>query len=245
MLDFSSADEEESTLDLFNLTLHAKQLDLPASEETFNRILKAVRLDGLKPWVFEGNPSLNAPYHGGMHEMLMTCYAFMAAAYHDVGWCNMRALVLAASLHDYDHTGALAAPTTDDSVNIERAIIGLHEFAKQNGKVTAAELALAERLIRCTRYPYLADTADLLEEIMRDADLCMPYVASPVREQLFSGLRAELAASGRVYSAEEFADGVHAFYGAAKYHTAWSQVYAEAHNLKSKLDELSSNMRTA
>lgn len=49
MLDFSSADEEESTLDLFNLTLHAKQLDLPASEETFNRILKAVRLDGLKP----------------------------------------------------------------------------------------------------------------------------------------------------------------------------------------------------
>lgn len=178
--------------------------------------------------------------------MLMTCFAFMGAAYHNLPWSQMRAVVAAACMHDFDHTGALGQPATDDTVNINRALEGLAELVHHNPKLLSAdELALVSSLIRCTRYPYLTEPADLLEELIRDADMCMPYVSQPTRDKLFNGLRQELAASGRVYTPEAFADGVFAFYSASTRHTAWAKAYAEKHNLERSLQDLSANMRMA
>lgn len=64
MLDFGSSKEEERCLDLFDLCQHARELNLPADEETFGRVLAALCLDELGCWVYDVNPSVDAPYHG-------------------------------------------------------------------------------------------------------------------------------------------------------------------------------------
>jgi len=243
MLSFNSVAEEEAFLDLFDLCLHSKRLDLEISENTFERILGALYLDGLANWVDQLNPSKLAPYHGAVHEKLMTCYAFMGAAYHDIDWTSMRCIVAAACLHDFDHTGVNVS-STDDTVNIDRALTGAKAIFKKSPLMfTDGEKLLVERLIACTRYPYLNEPVDLLEEIMRDADMCMPYVSAPLREKLFHGLRQELATSGRIYTIEAFADGVVTFYSTGIQHTEWAKCLAIKHNLESTAQDLGSNLR--
>jgi hypothetical protein len=246
MLYFNSMADEEACYQLFDLCLHAKRLDLEASDLTFRRILDASSLNGLADWVEAKNPSRDAPYHGAIHEKLMTCFAFMAASYADIGWSQRRCIVAAACLHDFDHTGVLPEPAKDDTINIQRALAGFDLVNKTSPLMfNQAERDLIVSLIQCTRYPYLAEPGTDLEKIMRDADMCMPYVSQPIRDQLFLGLHQELAASGRVYTLDEFADGVVAFYDAGTRHTAWANAYFEKHNLSRSLQELSANLRMA
>lgn len=247
MLYFNSAADEEATFELFNLCLHAKRMDLEVSDLTFRRIINALGLSYMLEWVEDKNPSKDAPYHGALHEKLMTCYAFMAAAHANVTWDEMRCIVVAACMHDFDHTGIHPVPTKDDTININRALEGLQSFfdASPLAFYSFDQRNLIIKLIQCTRYPYLAEPRTELEGIMRDADMCMPYVSQPIREQLFLGLHQELAASGRVYTLDEFADGVVTFYVAGTKHTAWATEYAIRHNQLLTLEALSNNLRMA
>ena len=247
MLYFNSAADEEATFEMFQLCLHAKRMDLEASDLTFRRIINALHLNLLLEWVEDKNPSRDAPYHGATHEKLMACYAFMASAFNDVKWDDMRCIVAAACMHDFDHTGAHSVPSKDDTVNIDRALQGLQAFFNAHPFVFQSlnDRGLIIELIKCTRYPYLQEPQTELEEILRDADMCMPYVSQPSREQLFLGLHQELTASGRVYTLDEFAEGVVAFYVAVTKHTAWAHEYSIRHNQSLKLKELSDNLRMA
>jgi hypothetical protein len=221
-------------------------LDMQASPEFFEAILDQLDLVELNDWVYLHNPSVYAPYHGAQHETLMTCYAYLACQHEGLLISEHRLVIAAACMHDFNHSGADLHPNLDDSHNIERALAGL---AKLRG--TEPELFFSRewqeisRLIACTRYPYLAEPADLLEKIMRDADMSMPYVDSPLCEKLFLGLRQELAAAGKVYTLDEFANGVIDFYQAGTKHTTWAVNYAKRHNLTRKLEELCATLKDA
>ena len=106
----------------------------------------------------------------------------------------MRALLIAALFHDFDHTGRPHRGDEDpDGINIEIAISGLRRYLTSDDRALMPEI---EALIEATHFPYKADSQklDLLGKIIRDADLVQAL--SPVWiQQVVIGLAREAGVS--------------------------------------------------
>lgn len=182
------------------------------------------------------NPSVDAPYHGAFHEAAMVTLVFEASKFFNLRADVTRNLVLAAAFHDYDHTGG----NSTDDVNISRAVAGVSAALKNIvgtedlDDVTASVI----ELIKCTQYPYVAEPIGLLQGIMRDADLMMPYLPIDDAVWLFRGLKREMEISRGPILMSDFADGVLDFYSKVKWHTSWAQRKAEKHNFETRLLQL-------
>jgi len=215
----------EATLDLLSrevlVNLEAKRLRLGPRPEACADVLRALGLEGVINYIDTFNPSAGAPYHNAQHEAAVVTLVYEAGLYHNLGRRELRALVVAAAMHDFDHSaGALP-----DSKNIEAAVEGLYllhtAVAFTSSAITDSETALAEQLIRVTQYPYISGTNDLLEDIMRDADLMMPMLADPLRADLFKGLAREMQAT-KSFTKQEFADGIIDFFKKVVWHSTWA-----------------------
>lgn len=241
-LDLALEEDDEYILSREMLVnLEAKRMRLAGRYDACADVLRALNLEGLLDYIDSFNPSAEAPYHNAKHEAAVVTAAYEGGRYHGLNRYELRSLVIAAALHDFDHS---AGELTDD-LNIKAAIDGLYLVHRAvsftPSAITESELALAERLIKVTEFKddkFTHAPQDLLEGILRDADLMMPYVEGELRTDLFLGLRRELETAGKSYSAEDFADGVAGFYKTAAWHSAWAIEKAATQGWPQRLESL-------
>lgn len=241
-LDLALEEDDEHILSREMLVnLEAKRMRLACRPDACADVLRALNLEALLDYIDSFNPSAEAPYHNARHEASVVTAVYEGGRYHGLERHELRSLVIAAAMHDFDHS---AGELTDD-LNIKAAIDGLYlvhrALSFTASAITESELALAERLIRVTEFKdgkFTFEPKDRLEGIIRDADLMMPYTDLDLRIELFLGLRRELETAGKSYSAEDYANGVVDFYKATPWHTAWANEKAATQGWSQRLESL-------
>lgn len=168
-------------------------------------------------WIRINNPAQCMPYHNTYHSETVAMFCHEAASYAKLNDEDTRALVLAALFHDFGHSGG----RQPDAMNIERAVQACKSYGLQTG-IDSKVLAVAERLIRCTEYPYKVAPQDELECIIRDADM-MQIMDANWGEMVLEGLYAEQHLSRPQLNQEEFVKSSLKFYQAVKMHSKWGR----------------------
>ena len=134
--------------------------------------------------------NLNNPYHNFRHlfHVLWQCYDACRYYRAQLEPAQMRVLLIAALLHDFDHTGH--GGLGDDDLEIERALRGLRRHIATED---LNNLPRIEALMRSTEYPHKkrAEDLDLSEQILRDADLSQSLDNVWLQQTIF-GLGNEL-----------------------------------------------------
>lgn len=146
-------------------------------------------LDYVKTFL-QNNPSKDLPYHNNEHILGVwdsTLFILENTEVADKDYLRL-VLLFASLLHDYDHSGG----TEDDSVNIERALIGLEQCVKECPlELPQGLLHDASVAIRSTEYPYTCLPANITERILRDADVLYAMLHhKPIK--VLKGLRSEM-----------------------------------------------------
>lgn len=236
--DLLELDTEDKILierDLF-INIKAGRLALGPDADACYQILSLFNLDGLMPYIDHFNPSRNAPYHGAFHEAVAVSLVYEAARFYGLGREDTRILLIAAAMHDFNHTAGASA---NDQDNIAAAIEGLQKV--QTYLWTSAtpilqnELEAACHLIRITEYPYTTAPITLMEKIIRDMDLMMPYLPPHQAKQLFLGLKIEMERSKGKWTFQEFAAGIKSFYEAITWCSEWAVAKAATQKWDEKL----------
>jgi hypothetical protein len=188
------------------------------------------------------NSSAFAPYHGAYHEAVVLVEAHKIGQRDHLSNTSMRELLLAAAFHDHNHSMGLEV----DSVNISRAVDFVQQMLEYQSRYVIAARTInidnVTTLIRATQYPYvdLNYPLDLQEsvDILRDADLMMPYLPDDQAIAMFTGLKQEMEASGankRTWL--DFAEGVRKFYSNVSWHTSFGAERAKA-QMPSRLEAI-------
>src|SRR5436853_2589297 len=136
--------------------------------------------------------NLANPYHNFRHMTHVTWLCYQACRYYrnELLPRQMRALLIAALFHDFDHPGHPHPGENDpDRINIPIAIAGLRRYVMPADR---AFLPQVEALIEATHYPYKigSDKLDLLGQIIRDADLAQALNPAWIQQVVF-GLAQE------------------------------------------------------
>ena len=158
------------------------------------------------------SPNILHPYHNLRHMLHVTWATYQGAMYYkdQLSDEQIRALLIAAMFHDYNHTGT----TGNDSVNIQMAINGMRTHALPMDRNLIEESC---KYIRATQFPHLNENFDLPSLILRDVDVA--YTLSDVWIQLVNfGLNQELG-----MSPEQMLKGQESFLSNMKFHTEWGE----------------------
>lgn len=153
--------------------------------KTYNKhplIVKAIK------YIIQNNISNINPYHNIFHLFYVFKYVNYISKISNYE-CSID-LYIAALFHDYAHIGKMG----NDSLNIQKAIVGVIEFQKENLELFNSQCNINNiaHLIKCTEYPYIIPEEDLGIEgkIIRDAD--MSYMFEDVSiVALYYGLNKE------------------------------------------------------
>jgi hypothetical protein len=235
LLELDAEDKVLIERDLF-INIKAGRLTLGPDPDSCYQILQMYNLEGLMAYIDCFNPSRAAPYHGAFHEAALVSLVYEAARFYGFIREETRVLLIAAAMHDFNHSADKAA---NDSENIEAAIAGLHQAQKHllasSSPILPNEATDAEHLIRITEYPYTTNAQTLVEKIMRDADLMMPYLPTPAVKSLFVGLKEEMETCKGKRSFTEFASGVKEFYSNVIWGTEWAVAKAKVNQWDEKL----------
>lgn len=207
-----------------------------------DRIVRALGLQAYYDFFRAKCSSNHLPYHNEYHTtcMLLNCYEGYLLSVEKLTTEERQAIVLGALYHDADHTGGVS----QDTVNIERAVDLLwqaHSYCMARGaSVDASVLIRAVSCVRTTQYPHVGEPKNMLEAIMRDADLMQVYeddTAAMVAQYL--GLRDELGVRlGTSISKGDFAAQCKTFVDGAVWHTAWAKEKAARLNLAQRSERL-------
>jgi hypothetical protein len=111
--------------------------------------------------------SANLPYHNLEHLLGVMMAVHDGCQFYAFDYTTTRLMLIAALLHDYNHTGVMG----DDAINIKLAIEGMREHILEDDKKYLSEI---ESYIQCTQFPHthIEDTEENLPlNIMRDADV--------------------------------------------------------------------------
>ncbi len=134
------------------------------------------------------NKSNYAPYHNLNHLLTVTKYTYGALKNMDMLKDDKtEALLLAALLHDYNHSmGA-----KKDVYNISEAKKGVKKFITDEG--IKLDVDFIESMIDATQYPYVIEDKDLniYQKIIRDADMCQIFEYDWLKQNIL-GLVNEL-----------------------------------------------------
>lgn len=222
------------------LQAKAEKLTLAPDPDACHQILVIYELQALMPYIDRFNPSANAPYHGAFHEAALVSLVYEGALFHKLNYFDARSLCAAAALHDFNHS---AGSAHNDEQNIIAAINGLHEIAKQvnqpdNIILSKSEIEQISNIIKSTQYPYVDKELNILDKIIRDADLMMPLLPTNDALQLFQGLLCEMQIKKPHLTLEEFAPALHTFYENITWNTNWALEKSKANNWKQHLDTL-------
>jgi len=116
--------------------------------------------------VLFNNPSKAAPYHNTQHLLTVAIYSYKGGLHYRLPQQDLRVIFLAALYHDWDHT----ASDADDSINIQRALIGTADIFRFESSLNEEDIETIHSLIQASLYPHV-NPVTILEEILQDADL--------------------------------------------------------------------------
>lgn len=158
--------------------------------------------------VFEA-PNICMPYHNLRHMTHVLWEAYDGGVHMGLNKEEMRILLIAALMHDYDHTGIKG----NDSVNIDRAIRALDKFALDEDREFLIEI---RSTIRATQYPYTDEAFTPNQLLLRDADQSQTF--SLVWMQSLLGLSQEMGISFK-----NILEMQGPFMKSLKFHTLWGE----------------------
>jgi hypothetical protein len=172
--------------------------------------------------------NLRHPYHNLRHMLHVVWLCYQACIFYGPRLTvrEVRNLLIAAIMHDFDHSGLLG----NDDLNIERAIRG---FRKHVAPEDREHLADIEAIIRPTEYPYKEAASDLslLAQVLRDADASQGLSIAWI-QQVVIGLATEW--DKKPLDVLRMQDG---FLGGLKLHTEWAQHQFPKEVIQAKIDE--------
>jgi predicted metal-dependent HD superfamily phosphohydrolase len=182
-----------------------------------DQMLRPMGLLLVYEYVAANNPANALPYHNLFHTqcMVLTCQRAAQAAQLPV--FEREALVVAPLFHDYAHSGG----TRSDAENIAVAQAALGDAAAVLG-LPDRLVARSLELIATTQYPHVGPALDESERIIRDADMCQ-LLYGHWFEQVYIGLRAEMAHTRGPMSLAEFCALQHSFLPAVELHSSWGR----------------------
>jgi len=154
-------------------------------------------------------PNFHMPYHNFRHLCHVLWEVYDAAMQMGLDPVETRILLIAALMHDYDHTGMKG----EDAINIERAIRALDQIALEEDRKYLIEI---RAMVRATQYPYTDEVFTPNQLLLRDADQSQTF--SLVWMQSLGGLGQEMGISFR-----KILEMQRPFMENIKFHTLWGQ----------------------
>jgi len=155
-------------------------------------------------------PNAKVPYHNVRHMLHVPWEAYDGADRMGLDPRTFRNVMIAALMHDYNHTGV----KNDDAVNIERAIRALHQLALEEDRPYMLDI---QRMIEATRYPYGDRAFELPDLILRDADQSQTFSVAWIQSVMY-GLSTELEISPDKMLRDQLP-----YLESLKFYTLWGQ----------------------
>ena len=179
--------------------------------------------------VFFHARNLRNPYHNFRHlcHVLWLCYQACLFYNDRLPKRQVRALLIAALFHDFDHIGSKVA----DEENIRRAVEGITLHIQPEDR---EELPNIIALIRASEYPYKVPTESLglRAQILRDADMAQVFSVAWVQQTVF-GLSAEWGKPPLEILKTEAN-----FLRSLKFHTEWAKSFFTPATIEAKIVEI-------
>jgi hypothetical protein len=213
-------------------------------------VVDRLNIEPFYEFMLDFNAGNNHPYHNLYHSTCVMLNAYEGAwstIDHSIDYDevqeDIRGLCVGALMHDFNHSGGHLS----DEENIKHAQQGLRiAQSYANSKLlglSPRSLAVAESVIKVTQYPFIHEPISFYEQIIRDADLMMPYEEDPdALQKQYIGLKNEIEIQKGEFTPQNFAVGVKKFLSMeVKWHTEWAATKAEIRNwemIKSKLCKL-------
>lgn len=195
--------KEQSSRDLSSLELRAKSLQrvieypqvaaLRMRDAHFQSILIAHRLEWLWQHVVETNPARRNTYHNNEHMKTVARLSWELLNIEIVrSTCLINnpaeVLLVAGMMHDYGHSGG----ELTDEENIAIALMGVENIAGTLIERYNEEFVEdVKDVIRVTQYPFVYRPTNLLQQIIRDADVMQSFEPNGLT-LIMEGLRNEL-----------------------------------------------------
>jgi hypothetical protein len=239
--DLLDLDDEDMAIIERELFINAKanKLQLGPDPDACYQVLHNLDLQQIIDFIDERNPSAKAPYHGAKHIAAVVSLVYEAARFHNLNERFTKDLVVAAAMHDFNHSGGASS----DQQNIKAAIEGLNTIRMDQHNWLSVDFSHVKQLIEVTEYPYVRKATTLFEHIMRDADLMMPYLPDPLRLELFLGLLAEHNNNRSLQMTRvEFAANVQKFYTGVVWFTDWAKAKARKCDWHQQLEALNKSL---
>lgn len=155
-------------------------------------------------------PNAYAPYHNVRHMLHVFWEAYDGGVQMGLNPRELRNLLIAALMHDYNHTGAKG----DDQINIDRSIIGLDTHALDMDRPHLLDI---RNTIRATKFPYTEEVFTTNQLILRDADQSQTFSLVWIHNILY-GLGREME-----MSYEQMLRMQRPFLEKLKFSTKWGQ----------------------
>lgn len=122
------------------------------------------------------------PYHGFRHvnHVMFSCHDAIIFYKDILSKRDARNILIAALLHDLDHSGT----KMKDSIQVDRAIEGFRKNIVEEDKPFQKQI---EEIIRATEYPYESKTENLppSQQIIRDADMTQMFTQAWIQQVIF------------------------------------------------------------
>ncbi len=172
---------------------HPSAAILHSRTALFHSILDVHNLAWVWKFVEENNTGRDNTYHNNAHMMSVArgCWEFYNVERHrSVTYIEnaLEVLLVAAMLHDFDHTGGVE----DDEINIARAIAGVERIAGSLDKQFFDGFSnLVISTIKVTQYPFVHSPTTMPQRIIRDVDGMQSYEPNGL-ELIMEGLRSEM-----------------------------------------------------
>lgn len=234
-------DAEQLDLDIF---LHLKKMRMMSMDHSaVAHLSERVKIKPFYDFVTTFNSANDAPYHNLYHTRCVFLNCYEGGWYEQCSESEVKSLLVAALFHDFDHSAGKEV----DEVNISRAVQGLESaqrLAAFSGQgLTQEEFQTAINIIKVTKYPWDQQPKNLVERIMRDADLMQVYEEReiPLIKQ-YEGLFEEVA--GRKITDEDrdsFAQKLQAFNSdQVVWYTDWAKKKASHLDFQQQVKQLTS-----
>lgn len=148
------------------------------------------------------NMSANAPYHKAEHLFTVTLNCYEASLYYNFTVEAQQVLILAALYHDFNHS----AGEHPDWVNILSAVAGaVDNIPEYEPGMDASRLKRITQVIHSTQYPAVSRPRNILECIIRDADILQTTEEDEL--EFISGLNQENGSTLTLESSRKFLKG--------------------------------------
>lgn len=163
------------------------------------------------------------PYHNNLHAL---CVFYNAMKIIDdinekqtvISWEQARVLGIACLFHDCGHDGGKFNLCDEDNVKI--AIKKAQEYLNEYDDSKSFDAV--KILIEATEFPYKLEPFNILEEIIRDADLMMIFEPNLIY-QMVCGIWKEYIQKGNFCELDEAIEWCIGFYSDVNYYTNYAK----------------------